>query len=131
MAGKRAKQIFQKLNKCARKNVMKKTSEKSAKKRFLQSHEYRDLKYGGKNARNNISRNKPLERAKNVGKKLSQKVRKNVFSIHTNICPKNGRETRETIFPETQEKCEEKCEEKNRRKKVRKNVFYNHTNIMT
>ena len=39
------------------KNVGKKSSERSAKKRFLNTHEYRDQKMRGKKARNNFSRN--------------------------------------------------------------------------
>ena len=44
-------------------------------------------------------------RAKNVAKKWSHKSAKNVFYIHTNIVTKKweGKKTRETIFPETQE----------------------------
>jgi len=34
---------------------------------------------GGKNAQNNFSRNKPIERAKNVGEKSSQKSAKKLF----------------------------------------------------
>jgi len=44
----RAKQFFQKHTNSARKNVGKKSSEKSAKKVFLYSHENRDQKMGGK-----------------------------------------------------------------------------------
>jgi len=64
---------------------------------------------GGKNARNSFSRNKTIERAKNDGKKLSQKSEKKRFFIFTRIsCPKNGGKTRETIFPETQQIVREK-----------------------
>ena len=86
------------------KNVGKKTSEKSAKKRFLYSHEYRTKKMGGKNARNNFSRNTRIVRPKKEGKNRRKKVRKSVFYIRKNIATKNGgKETRETIFPETHE----------------------------
>ena len=47
------------------------SSQKSAKTLFLYSHENRDQKMGGKNARNNFSRNTGIVRAKNVGKKSS------------------------------------------------------------
>jgi len=50
----------------------KKSSGKSAKKRFLYPHEYRDPKGGGENARNKFSRNTRIVRAKNVGKKTSE-----------------------------------------------------------
>jgi len=43
---------------------------KSAKKRFLYSHEYRDQIMEGKNARNNFFGNTRIVLAKNVGKKL-------------------------------------------------------------
>ena len=45
---RRAKQFFQKHTNSATKKVRKKSSEKSAKNRFLYSHEYRDQKMGGK-----------------------------------------------------------------------------------
>ena len=48
----------------------KKLSQKIANKSFLYSHEYRFQKMGGITARNNISRNTPIERAKNLGKKI-------------------------------------------------------------
>ena len=41
-------------------------------KRFLYSHEYRDQKMGGKNARNNFFTNARIVQAKN-GKKSSEK----------------------------------------------------------
>ena len=79
----------------------KTSSEKSAQKGFLYSHEYRDKK----NARNTFFRNTRIVRAKNVGKKYPlKKVRKNIFYIHTNIVIKKwGDKTSETIFPETQD----------------------------
>ena len=83
----------------------KKSSGKSAKKRFLYSHEYSTKKMGGeKNPRNNFSRNTRIVRQKKLGKKSSEKSSKNVFGIHTNIVTKKwGEKTRETIFPQTQE----------------------------
>ena len=82
----------------------KKSSVKSAKKRFLYSHEYRDQKMGTKKARNNFSRNTRIVRKKMLGKNRLKKMRKNVFCIHTNIVTiKWGEKTRETIFPETHE----------------------------
>ena len=57
---------------------------------------------GGKNARNNFSRNKQIEREKNFGKKIVAKSEKKRFYIDTNIVTKKwGEKTRETIFPET------------------------------
>jgi len=55
-ATKRVKQFLQKHTINAIKNVGKKIVGKSAKNVFLYSHEYRDQKMGGKNARNNFSR---------------------------------------------------------------------------
>ena len=49
--------------KCEQKMFEKKSSEKSAKNVFLYSHECRDQKMGGKNARNNFSRNTRIVRA--------------------------------------------------------------------
>jgi len=57
----------------------KKSSLKSAKKRFLYSQEHRDRKMGTKNARNNFPRNTRIVRAKNVGKKSSLKSAKKRF----------------------------------------------------
>ena len=48
----------------------KKSSEKSAKNVSLYSDEYREQKMGGKNARNNFSRNTRIVRAKNVVEKI-------------------------------------------------------------
>jgi len=70
------------------KNVGKKIVGRMGKKLFLYSHEYRDQKMGGKNARNNSSRNTRILRQKLLGKKSWEKVRKNVFYIHTNIVTK-------------------------------------------
>ena len=54
---------------CEAKTLGKKSSLKSAKKRFLYSQEHRDRKMGTKNARNNFPRNTRIVRAKNVGEK--------------------------------------------------------------
>ena len=80
----------------------KKSSQKSAKKRFLYSYEYRDQKRGEK-ARKNFSRNTRMMRKKNVAKKIVAKnCEKKVFYMHTNMVTKKwGGKTRETIFPET------------------------------
>ena len=71
MGGKNARNHFSRNTRLVReKNVGEKSSEKSAKNVFLNSHEYRDQKIGGKNARNNFSRKTRIVRAKNVGKKI-------------------------------------------------------------
>ena len=119
---KRAKQYFQKHTNNAIKICWgKKSLEKSAKTRFLYSHEYRDQKMDGKERAKQffqkhtnsackkcfekiIAKKCEIGRAKNVRKKTPQKLRKNVFNIHTNIVTKKwGGETRERIFPETHE----------------------------
>ena len=70
---------------------------------------------GGKNGRNNFSRNTRIVQAKNVGKKIVFKVRINVFYIHTNIVTKKrGQKMQESIFPETQDFCELKILGNNR-----------------
>jgi len=82
----------------------KKSSEKSAKKVFLYSHEYRDQKMGGKNSRNNFSRKTRIVRAKNVGKKIfGKKCEKRFLYSHEYREQKMGEKTREIIFPETLE----------------------------
>jgi len=61
---------------------------------------------------------------KNVGKKSTKKVPKNVFYIHPKVVTKNiGKKTRETIFPETHELCDEKMLGKNHWKKCQKTFF--------
>jgi len=82
----------------------KKSTEKSAKNVFLYSHEYRDQKMGGKNARNNFSRKTRIVRAKNVGKKIfGKKCEKSILYSHEYRQQKTGKKTREIIFPETRE----------------------------
>ena len=82
----------------------KKSSEKSEKNIFLYSHKHRYKKWGGKNARNNFSRNTLIVRAQNVGKKIvGKKCEKRIFIFTGNRYQKMGGKTRETIFPETQE----------------------------
>ena len=90
-------------------------------------------KSGGKNARNNNSRNTPIVRAKIVGKKLSQKsAKKHFFYSHEYRVQKmGGKNARNNFFRNSTNSANKKYEEKNRRKKGRKNVFYNHTNIVT
>ena len=63
----------------------KKSLEKSAKTRFLYSHEYRDKKWEEKKARNNFSRNTPLVLAKNFRKQIVVKKGEKKFFIITRI----------------------------------------------
>ena len=77
---------------------------KKCEKRFLCSHDYRAKKFGGKNARNNFSRNRQIVGAKNVGKKSSEKGAKKRFLYpHEYRSKKWGERTRETIIPEIHE----------------------------
>ena len=72
--------------------------EKSAKKRFLYSHEYRDQKWG-ENPAKQFFRNKPIVPAKKCSdKNRRKKLRKKVFYIHTNIVTKNRRKKRAKQF---------------------------------
>ena len=91
MEGKKRETIFPETHQQSeRKMLRKESSQKSVKKCFLNLHEYREQKRG-ENARNNISRNKPIERAKNVGKKLSQKsAKKRFFYSHEYRVQKMG-----------------------------------------
>ena len=83
----------------------KKSSERTEKNGFLYSHEYRYQKLGGKKrAKQFFQKHTNSAKQKMLGKKLSEKVRKKFFYIHTNIVTKKwGEKTRETIFPETHE----------------------------
>jgi len=100
---KRAKQFFQKHTISACKK-WEKIVGKKCENRFLYSHEYRDQKMRGKNARNNFFTSTRIVQAKNVGKKSSGKGGENVFYTHMNIVTKRWRKkTRETISPETHE----------------------------
>ena len=110
----------------------KKSSVKSEKNAFLYSHIYRYQIMGGKNARNNFSRNTKLVRSKNVGKNRRKKVRKTFFYIHTNIVTKKwGEQNARNNFSSKDTNSEsKKCWEKNLGKKC-ENVFYIPTNIVT
>ena len=68
--------FFRKTRILPAKNVVKKIVSKSAKTRFLYSHEYREQKMVAKKARNNFSRKTRIVPAKNVGiKNRLKKVR--------------------------------------------------------
>ena len=110
----------------------KRSSQKSAKTRFLYSHENRDQQMGEeKSAKQFFQIHTNSANKKYWEKNRLKTVRKHVFYIHTNIVTKKwGNKTCETIFPETHS-ASKKCWEKNHRKKVRKTFFYIHTNIVT
>ena len=85
------------------KNVRKKSSGKSAKKRFLYSHEYRDPK-GGKKRAKQVFQKHTNSACKKCWEKIVGIMGKNVFYIHTDIVTKKwGKKTREIIFRETHE----------------------------
>jgi len=77
---------------------------------------------GEKNARNNFYRNTRIVRAKNVGKKSTEKVRKTVFYIRTNIVTKNGGKNAKQFFQKHKNSATKKCWEKIV-EKVRKKFF--------
>ena len=126
-----------------------KSSEKSAKKRFLYSHEYYYQKIRGKNARNNFSRKSRIVRSKNVGKNIRENCKNIVFHINTNIVTKKGGEKGAKQFCQqhpnsASNKCWEKIVRKKREKrffiftrislqknagkKTRETIFQKHTN---
>ena len=82
-----------------------KSSQKSAKARFLYFDENRDQKMGGKKTCETIFQEHNNSAIKKFWEKNRfKKVRKHVFYIHTNIVTKKwGGKTRETILPETHE----------------------------
>jgi len=72
------------------KNVAKTFIEKSAKKRFLYSHEYHAQKMGEKKPAIIFPEHTNCIRKKCWEKNLREKVRNNVFYIYTNIVTKMG-----------------------------------------
>jgi len=58
------------MNSANQKILEKKSSERSAKKRYLYSHEYRDQKNGGKKRAKQIFQKHTDRRAKNVRNKI-------------------------------------------------------------
>jgi len=70
-------------------NVWKKSSENSAKKVFLYSHEYHDQKMGGiKRAKQFFQKPKNSASKKCWGKNRRKEMRKTFFYFHTNIMTK-------------------------------------------
>ena len=83
--------------------MLGKNRRKKVRKNFFIFTQISLQNMGGKNARNNFSRNTRIVRAKNVGKKSSGKSAKNVFlySHEYRDQKKGGNKTHETVFPET------------------------------
>ena len=77
----------------------KKSSEKSAKKLFLYSHEYRELKMGGKKLAKQFFQKHTNSASKKFWEKnRRKKVRKSFFYIHSNIVNKIWGEKRAKQF---------------------------------
>ena len=93
-----------------------KSSQKNAKKTFFIFTRISCPKNGGKNARNNFSRNTLIDRAKNVGKKIDAKKCEKTFFIFIRLSlPKNGGEkSSKQIFQKHTNDANKKCCEKNR-----------------
>ena len=88
------------------KKLGKKSSQKSAKTRFLYSHGNRDQQMWGKKHAKQFFQKHTISASKICWEKdRLKKVRKHVFYIHTNIVTKKlgGGGKRETIFPEKHE----------------------------
>jgi len=84
------------------KNVGKKSSEKSAKTRFLYSQEYRYQKMGEKREKQFFQ--KHTNSASKKWEKIVVKIAKKVLLYsHEYRAKKRGQKSRETIFPETNE----------------------------
>jgi len=98
----------------------KKTSEKSAKKVFLYSHEYRDQKMGWKTRETNFQKHRYSAR-----KKSSEKRAKKVF-LHSHEYRDQkvgGTKRAKQFFQKHINSASKKCWEKNRRKKCEKRFF--------
>ena len=127
MVGKNARSNFSRNTRIVRvKNVGKKSSEKSANKPFLFSHEYRDQKMGGKKARNNFSGNTRIVRAINVGKKIVRKKGEKTFFIFRISWPRKGGKNARNNFSRNTSIVRAKNVGKNRRKNGQKRFLYSH-----
>jgi len=84
---------------------LEKNRQKSEKKVFLYSHEYRDQKMGGtKRVKQFFQKHTNSASKKCWEKNRRKKVRKTFLYIHTKLRDqKMGEKTRETIFQETHE----------------------------
>jgi len=81
----------------------KKSSQKSAKTRFLNSHEYRTKKWGKKRAKQFLQKH-TNSASKKVGEKIVSKSATTRFLYsHEYRDHKMGKKTRDTNFPETHE----------------------------
>jgi len=104
MGKKTRETIFPETHEMCDQKMLGKIVGKSAKKRFLYSHENHPQKMGAKNTRNNFYRSTRIERAKNVGIKIVGKsAKKRFLNSHEYHHQKMGGKTRETIFTEAHE----------------------------
>ena len=90
LGGERAKQFFQKnTNSASKKKLGKKSSQKSAKTRFLYSHGNRDQQMWGKKHAKQFFQKHTISASKICWEKdRLKKLRKHVFHIHINIVTK-------------------------------------------
>ena len=111
----------------------KKSSEKSAKYFFYIHTNIVTKNWGGKNARNNFSRNTLIVRAKNVGEQIvGKRCDKRFLYSHEYRDQKIGGTKRaKQFFQKHTNSASKKCWGKNRRKKVQKSFFYIHRNTVT
>ena len=82
----------------------KKSSEKSKKKRFLYSHEYRDQKKGEKRAKQ-FFRNTRIVHSKMLGKNRRKKCEKTFFIFTRISLPKNAGKKRAKQFFQKMTNC--------------------------
>ena len=85
------------------KNILKKIVTKKCENTFFIFTRIYDQKVGGKNERNNFSRNTRIEQAKNVGKKSHKSVEKRFLYSHEYREQKIGGKNLRNIFSETHE----------------------------
>jgi len=79
----------------------------------------------GENARNNFSRNKPIERAKNVKKWSQKSAKKNFFLYSQEYCEQKigGKKRARQFFQKLNEKCGQKMLGKKSPLKIAKKRF--------
>ena len=92
----------------------KKSSQNSAKTRFLYSHEYRDQEMGGKKRVKQFFQKHMNSAIKKVKEKNRlRKLGKHVFYIHTNIVNKKwGEKSAKQFFPKNTNSASNKCWDK-------------------
>ena len=95
------------------KNFVKKSSWKSANKRFLYSHEYRDHKMGGRECAKQFCQQHPNSASKNVWVKNRREKCEKTFLIFIRISwPKKGEKRAKQVFEKNKNSASKKCWEK-------------------